>query len=288
LNQAAAQAQSVQGPPSALVRALRQLLRPLVRLLLARQVTFPFLSGLLKEVYVDVAMNDFPLQGKAQTGSRISLLTGIHRKDVKRLRGLPQEETATPANVSLGAQIVARWTGAAEFLDGDGRPRSLPRQAPPEGGPSFESLVAGVSRDIRARAVLDEWLRLGVARLDDEDRVVLNAEAFIPSKGFDEKCFYFGRNLRHHVAAGVHNLLGDLPPFVDRSVYYDGLTEESVRELMKLAEKTGMEALQAVNRRAMELQKRDRERVAADRQLNFGVYIHQEREFAETPGDADA
>jgi hypothetical protein len=61
-----------------------------------------------------------------------------------------------------------------------------------------------------------------------------------------------------------------------------------VRELMKLAEKTGMEALQAVNRRAMELQKRDRERVAADRQLNFGVYIHQEREFAETPGDADA
>lgn len=49
-----------------------------------------------------------------------------------------------------------------------------------------------MSKDIRARSVLDEWLRLGIAHLDDQDRVRLNAEAFVPARGFEEKAFYFG------------------------------------------------------------------------------------------------
>ena len=41
-------------PAPALVRALRHLLQPLVRLLLRHQVTFPYLSNLLKGVYVEM------------------------------------------------------------------------------------------------------------------------------------------------------------------------------------------------------------------------------------------
>ena len=73
-------------PAPALVRALRRLLRPLVRLLLAKQVTYPFLANLLKAVYVEVAEREFAIAGKSQTTSRLSLLTGIHRKDAERLR----------------------------------------------------------------------------------------------------------------------------------------------------------------------------------------------------------
>jgi hypothetical protein len=244
--------------------------------MLAHQITYTHLTALLKEIFVDVAERDFPLEGKAQTDSRVSLLTGIHRKDVKRLRGRAPESTKAPPSLSLGSQIVARWTNRGEYLDGKGQPRPLPRQAADGGAPSFEGLVESVSRDIRPRAVLDEWLRLGVARLDGSDRVVLDRAAFIPSRGFDEKAFYFGRNLRDHVAAGAHNLLGVDPPFVDRSVYYDGLSSDSVQELKQLSEEKGMEALQAVNRRAMELQERDRGSDDAVRHLNFGVYVFDE------------
>ena len=60
-------------------QALRAVLRPLVRLLLQNQLTYPAFAALLKEVYVELADAEFRLSGKRQTDSRVSLLTGIHR-----------------------------------------------------------------------------------------------------------------------------------------------------------------------------------------------------------------
>jgi len=262
-------------PAAGLWSALRHLLRPLVRLLLAHQVSYPLLSRLLKSVYVEVALRDFPIEGKRQTDSRLSLLTGIHRKDVRRLRGAVAEAHTPPPSVSLGAQLVARWTGVPAFLDAEGRPRPLARSEDPDGSPGFDDLVASVSKDIRPRAVLDEWRRLGVASLGPEDRVCLNAEAFVPSRGFTEKAYYFGRNLHDHLAAAGHNLEGGDPPLLDRSVYYGALTLESVTELSKLATRAGMEALQDVNRRALELQKRDAGKRSARLRMNFGIFFYQ-------------
>jgi hypothetical protein len=269
-------------------RALRTLLRPLVRLLLQNQLTYPALTALLKEVYVDVADGDFPLPGKRQTDSRVSLLTGIHRKEVSRLRGQSHDDEAPPRSASLGTLILSRWVGVADFHGPDGRPRPLPRQAGPAGAASFESLVESVSKDIRPRAVLDEWLRLGVAHLDANDHVVLNTESFVADRGFEEKAYFFGRNLRDHIAAGAHNLEGGAPPFVDRSVYYAHLSQDSARELEELSRERGMDALRAVNSRALELQQRDAaDPQAARHRLNFGIYFFQ-AEQAPDPAAGDA
>jgi hypothetical protein len=191
------------------MRALRQLLRPLVRMLLAQRVTFPVLANLLKSVYVEVAEKDFVLEGKAQTVSRLSLLTDIHRKDVKRLREEPLEADMTPSSVSLGAQLVARWTGMSLYLDAAGHPVALTRLESDSAGPSFEGLVSSVSKDIRSRAVLDEWLRIGVVELDGDDRVRLRREAFVPDDDYDEKARYFGLSLHDHIVTAVRNLSGE-------------------------------------------------------------------------------
>src|SRR4051812_30893149 len=183
-------------PPASLLKALGRLLRPLVRLLVARGATYTLLSDLLKQVYVDVADRDFRLDGKRPTDSRVSLLSGVHRKDVRRLRdAAPANEAVVPDSVALGAQLVSAWAARREFVDSKGRPKPLPRLASQGGARSFESLVAGVSKDIRPRSVLDEWLRLGVVELDPKDRVVLRTAAFVPSRGFDELAFYLGHNV---------------------------------------------------------------------------------------------
>jgi hypothetical protein len=270
-------------PPASLVTALRRMLRPLVRLLLANGITYPFLSSLLKSVFVEVAERDFRLDAKAQTDSRINLLTGVHRKDVKRLRAELANTRApeTPAAVSLGAQLVARWTGLDRYLDGQGRPQPLPRLASEGGDLSFEALVAAVNKDIRSRVVLDEWLRLGVARIDDQDRVCLNLEAFVPDKGFDEKAYYFGQNIHDHIAATAHNLSGTGPAYLERSVYYDHLTPESVDTLDKMARDLGMQSLLNLNRKAMELQAQDQSKDSAQLRMNFGIYFFSEEEEPE-------
>jgi hypothetical protein len=255
---------------------LRRVLRPLVRLLVARGLTYPMLAEILKETYVDVAENDFRLDGKPATDSRVSLLSGVHRKDVRKLRGRVAEAGSMPESVALGAQLVAAWTANRDFRDGKGRPRPLPRLAAEGGERSFESLVESVSRDIRPRSVLDEWLRLGIVTIDQEDRVVLRTAAFVPRSGGDEKAFYFAHNLHDHVAAAAHNLGGEGTPFLERSVHYDSLDPASLPDLARLAETAGMKALQAVNRKAMESEQRDEKKTGPKERITFGVYFFHE------------
>ncbi len=265
-------------PSPPLLAALRRLLRPLVRLLVARGVSYPMLAELLKQTYVDVADRDFRLRDRLPTDSRVSLLSGVHRKDVRRLRSaVPAAAESVPDSVALGAQLVAAWTTQREFRDAKGRPRPLARLASQGGERSFESLVASVSTDIRARSVLDEWLRLGVVELDDEDRVVLRTAAFVPSRGFDEKAFYLGHNVHDHLAAATHNLLGEGEPFLERSVHYDALDPGSVAALAKLAEDNGMKALQTVNKKAMDSEARDRKRTAPKQRMTFGIYFFSDK-----------
>lgn len=263
-------------PPRALLLAVRQLLRPLVRLLLEHQITFPVLANLLKSVYVEEAERGFSLPDRPQTISRLTLLTGIHRKDVKRLQteatGEPTD--GRPASVPLGAQLVQRWTTEADYLDPAGAPRALPRLTTPEDGASFESLVASVTQDIRPRAVLDEWTRLGVARIDSEDRVHLVEEAFVPTRGFDEKVVFLGRNVSDHIATAHHNLRGEGAPRFERNVYFARLRPESVDELQDLSRELGNHALREMNQRARALQIADEGHPDARYRMSFGAWFH--------------
>ena len=258
--------------PAPLLGALRRILRPLIRLLLAHGIRFQAFCDLVKSAYIEVAENEFKLEDKPQTDSRISLLTGVHRRDVKRLRDNPETASSVSPQASLSAQLLARWSGKPEHLDPQGAPLPLPRLASKGGERSFEALVQSVSKDFRSRVVLDEWLRQGIATLDEHDNVHLAAEAFVSPQGIEEKIFFFGQNIHDHLAATVHNMAGIAPPFFERCVYYDKLSPDSVRELARLTETIGMKALHNVNRRAIELQKKDEGREDAVQRTNFGIY----------------
>jgi hypothetical protein len=263
--------------PPAVVRAVARLLRPLVRFLLNHQFTYPMFIRLLKSIYVDVASQEFAVPGKEQTDSRVSLLTGVHRKDVKRLRQDDRSAHVAPESVTLGAQLVALWTTDNRYVDGNGRPRPLPRLASDsKTGHSFEELVASINTDIRPRVVLDEWLRLGVANVDGEDRVTLVVDAFIPEKGFDEKAYYLGQNLHDHIATCAHNLDGTGAPMLERSVFSDELSARSVSILAELAREQGMQALHALSKRAIELERDDAQSGQPMQRINFGIYFFTE------------
>jgi Family of unknown function (DUF6502) len=256
-------------------RALRKIFRPIVKYMIARGITFPAVTQLLKSLYVDVANEEFPLLDRRATDSRVSMLTGIHRGEVKRLtEESTTESDGVPASVSLGAQVVARWISDPRYLDANANPLPLPRHASDGGEISFESLVATIRRDIRSRPMLDEWLRLGVVHLDDQDRVCLETKAFVPHKDSEEKAFYFGQNLHDHIAVSVSNMLGEQDSLLERSVYYHRLTPASVETLKKLATELGMRSVQEVNRLAAELDRLDNGRPDANERMNFGLYFY--------------
>ncbi len=269
------------GPAPALTSAVKQLLRPLVGLLLDNGLTYNWLTRILKVIYVDVAVSEFRLANKAQTDSRISLLTGVHRKDVRRLRAEDNPEFEPPSSIFIGAQLVAIWTTEPRFLDKKGKPASLPRlqsSTAEKNFPSFEELVTLVSKDIRPRAILDEWLRLGAVVVNSKDEVCINVNAFIPARGFEEKAYYLGKNIHDHMAAARRNVESNNPPFLERSVYYDNLSDKSVAELARLSEEKGMEILQVLNKKARFLQNKDKKAKKSSQRMNFGIYFYEDED----------
>src|SRR5882724_6604576 len=259
---------------------LARLLRPLVRLCIRGGMTFPALAQLLRELFVNVAEHDFALEGKEQTDSRVSLLTGIHRKEVARLRGAGTPVNETPATLSLASAIIARWLAAPEFTDAKGDPLPLPRTASGD-VPSFESLVSSITKDVRPRAVLDEWLDRKLVTINDDEEIVLVEAAFVPHGDDDRKWHYLGRNLHDHIAAAADNVSSTAPRFLERAVHYDGLSPKLAKRLEARSRELAMEALKVANREANRALAKDK---GGNSRWNFGVYIFHE-DLDGTPDD---
>jgi len=261
---------------AALVKAVRLLCKPLIRLLIEKGMTFPQFRELIKELYVEVADTQFSLDAKKPSDSRIFILTGVHRKDIKRIRGQAgQDNQPVTSSASLSGEIVARWTSMPDFLDDSGKPRQLLKTGKND-EPGFDQLVSSVSKDVRPRAILDEWMRLNMVSLQG-DCVVLNQSAFVTNKEFNEMAYYLGHNVHDHLASCVNNILAEDEPMLERSVYYASLTENSVNELRGFASEQGNELLQQINRRAIRLYDADRLKTDANYRIRLGVYWYQKQ-----------
>ncbi|MEW6632492.1 MAG: DUF6502 family protein [Pseudomonadota bacterium] len=249
--------------------ALNRVLRPLVRLAIKCGVTFPTFVDLLRQIYVNVAEHEFTLPDKQQTDSRVSLLTGVHRKEVSRLRGAGAPVRVIPDSVSRTSAIVARWLADPMFTDSEGAPLPLSRVAD-AGEASFANLVESVTRDLRPRAVLDDWLDRKLVEVDEKDRIVLMEAAMAPRDDGQVRLYYFARNLQDHAAAAVANMLADNPPFIERAVHYDGLSEDLAKSLEAYSRKVVIEALLHLNKHANEAVQSD---PGGTSRWNCGVYI---------------
>lgn len=261
------------------------MLQPLARLLVENGVGYAQFAQALKPVFMDAARAALLAQGSRVTDSAVSVLSGVHRKEV---RASATAERAKPRALSLAAEAFTLWTHEPAYCTPDGAPQVLPRSGP---APSFEALAAQVSKDFHARALLDELIRLGLARIDADDRIVLVADAFVPRRDFSEMAFFFGANLRDHLAAGAANLrasvAGGPPPFLEQAVFADGLTPESARALGEIGRALWKDAFDAMvdaatTRCAADAAAGGRERV------RFGAYFFSEAGNGSEPADAPA
>lgn len=261
---------------AALVKAVALLCKPLIRLMIEKGMTFPQFRELAKELYVEVANEDFSLGADKPSDSRVFILTGVHRKDIKRIREQGEQESQQVTSAaSLSGEIVARWSSMPEYLDKKGKPRQLLKSGKNDEA-GFEQLVSSVSKDVRPRAILDEWLRLNMVSMKG-DYVVLNRSVFVTNKEFKEMAYYLGHNVHDHLASCVSNILVEGEPMLERSVYYASLTEDSVTKLRTIASKKGNDLLQHLNKQAIKLYDADKDKEDATHRMRLGVYWYQKQ-----------
>jgi hypothetical protein len=257
--------------------AVLRLLRPLVRLLLQSGVSYRAFSVELKRVFVEAAQHEAAARGMAATDSALTLLSGVHRKDV---RALLREEPATAVGLTkpagLASEVVARWLADRRWRQRNGRLRTLPRGTPGAGGETFDALVESVSRDVRPRALLDELLRLGVAHERDDGSIELLRESFIPREGFAEIAALFADNLHDHAAAAAENVHGG-HNHLEQSVYVDEITTASAAQLQRISVQAWKQAFRTVMTEAQQRFDDDTQHAAPaerNQRARFGVYFY--------------
>ena len=254
-------------------RALRGILRPLVRALITQNVTAAAFYRFVKQTYVEVAVD---MLGPEATDSRVSVMTGVHRRDVKDFRsGETGETDSQRCKVSTLSTVVGRWLSHPDYCDANGDPKPIPRSA--EDGPSFEALVRSVSRDIRPRTILDELERQDILAIDG-NTVRLLLDGLVGPADMDQRLHFFSHNLGDHMNAAVDNLLSDQPPHLERAVFYNNLTPEAVQQIEDEARTLGMSTLRTLNSTAASLQSQDPDDPDATRRFRFGVFFYQDDE----------
>lgn len=264
--------------PELAAQAIAVVLQPLARLMIDHGLQLPSLVELLKNALVHEAADAFALADKGSSDTRIALLTGVHRKDVKRLRQAPlAAATATPM-ASVAASVVARWISEPRFLNANQSARALARTARRSrpGEPDFTSLVAEVSSDVGARAVLDELVRLGVVELGDDGYAVLEGNAFVPHEGLRESFAFLAANVSEHLAAATSNLRPDrtAAPKLEQSAFSQNLSAEQVGQLQLLARRLWAGVLQQFLQTATVAEQRSQDTAGPKYKVRFGVYFN--------------
>lgn len=247
------------------------IIEPLVTWLIRSGVGQAQFAAALKPLFLEAARRELDRQGGRPTDSALSLLSGLHRKDVRAAREAAADTATSIAGQrtrwgrpSLASQVLSRWL----LHPGLGTSIAVAGEAP-----SFEALSRSVSSDVRPRAVLQELERLGLVRVEG-NTVERLSDAFTPDRSGSEARALFAGAAADHLNAGVHNLSGLPGSFLEQSVFADGLSPESIHELNQLANQIWSQARDQLIAAAVPLCERDRE-TAQPMRFRLGLYSFQ-------------
>jgi hypothetical protein len=256
------------GPwPGPLLSATARILRPLVRILLRNGVASDAVTEFVRRVYVDVAFDEFALEGKRPTQSRVSVLTGLNRKEVARLRA--ERESVLPAREgrrNRAAGVIAAWLRDPDFQDEGGQPRPLPFSGPG----SFSELCQRHSGDMKPRSIADELVSAG-ALVNEDGKLRMTARGYVPGEDPVELLGILGTDTSELIETIDHNLCArpDQRRYQSK-VKYDNVPAEHVADFLHYSSSRAQMLLEDLDRWLAE---RDRgERPAGDeRRVSLGL-----------------
>ena len=187
----------------ALSAAVLHLLRPLVRVLLRHGMAYGTFAELARKAYVEEGFAHIGVSGKRPTISSVSALTGLTRKETKRLRELDLvDDEASSQRYSRAIRVISGWTNDPRFLTASGDPAVLGME---DGEGGFGQLVRDYSGDIPAAAMLSVLQGSGTVSIG-EHGIELRERAYIPSTTPLESINILGSDVAELIATIGHNL----------------------------------------------------------------------------------
>jgi hypothetical protein len=232
-----------------ILNGLHSFMKPIARFLLRSGIGFREFSNICKVSFVEVATADYGIRGRPTNISRVAVMTGLTRKEVKNVREKIDagfEDGLWLGKLNLPTQILHYWHNDPEFCETAGTPKALPMSG---SYPSFTDLVHRYAGDIPAGAMRVELMRAGAVVEKSDGKFEPTRVHYIP-EDVDEKfvrSMYFA--LANLASTLVHNAIvnsqGDVPDNrrLERYVWTARISPSDAEEFKALAERKAAEIL---------------------------------------------
>ena len=230
------------------IQSCRYLLLPVIRFLLKHGVTWSEFGEISKEAYVQVARDDYGIQGRPTNNSRVAMMTGLARREVARVRDhlLEGEQDVERQQGNQISRILTGWHVDTEFTGDDGRPKDLPATGTTG---SLSSLLKSYAGDLPHGAIRKEMQQRGlIEELSSGEFRVLKRD-YVYSELDPEIVRRMGVALHDHAATLEHNLNEDRDSAPRFEAIADNaqLTPRAFRTFQKLVESQGLAFLEEMD-----------------------------------------
>ena len=153
-------------------------LRPIAKILLRYGVGYKEFTEVAKAAFVDVATSEFGIRGRPTNISRVAVMTGLTRKEVRRVRDkLDSGDSDLSVKSTPLATVLHHWVTEDEYLDEAGNPAVLPFGGD---GNTFSSLVRTYGGDIPAGAMRTELKRVGALQEEENGDLRVLKRTIVP------------------------------------------------------------------------------------------------------------
>lgn len=226
--------------------AIREFMKPIVRLLMRHGVGYREFSEICKSSFVEIASDEFGIRGRKTNMSRVAVMTGLSRKEVRKIRdALESGDMSTITRTRRPELVLSIWHTHPEFMDRRHKPKRIRFDG---AGATFCDLVARVGGDIPPRAMLIELLRAGSV-VEEGEKLRAVSRSYVPESD-DPQTFLLASDAIHDLVSTIHhNLSCDDPEtrYFQRHVYSEKIPKAHRTRFRKLARERGQLLLQDLN-----------------------------------------
>lgn len=203
---------------SAAIHAFRLVFRPIARILLKAGINWRELAEVCKLTYVEVATQEFGIRGRPTNISRVAIMTGFTRREVRRLRDVLENEGLTKfESMNSATRILSGWYSDHDFTDELGEPLRLTIAG---ASPSFEALCSRYSGDVAPSTMLKELKHVGAIVEDNNGKLIAQSRIYMPVHMDPDQMLTSGsvmEDLGETVAYNLHRSTDEPPRFERRA-----------------------------------------------------------------------
>ena len=259
--------------------AMVRLFKPLVRILLRHGISYQSCADWLRWCYVQVAHEEFAIEGKKQSKSRVAIITGITRVEVAR-----QLLVQSPADIQeletrqRASRVLSGWSRNPAFNDSSGEPLVISFDGDT---PNFSELVDLYSGGTTPRAMLDELISVNSVKPADKGKYQLVTQKYLPgAKAVKETHF----EMLAHAANGLintiaHNTKDECEEtWLQLQTYSQNIPVDMAEEIRKHIKARSMDIIYEIDKYLFEKSPEDLEQSENVVEIGLGVYLFQNQQ----------